>query len=43
MFFWQVDKTPLHFACQHGHIDIVKVLVEGGALINAVDMVNHDL
>ena len=36
---FKVDKAPIHFACQHGHSDIVKMLVSGGAHVNAVDMV----
>jgi len=38
-----VDKAPLHFACQHGHADIVKLLVSGGAHVNAADMVSSSL
>ena len=39
VYKFQVDKVPLHFACQHGHVEIVKVLINGGAHLNSVDMV----
>ena len=32
-FFYK--KTPLHFACEAGYIDIVDLLIENGAEINA--------
>lgn len=39
----QVDRTPIHLAAQHGHIDIVDLLIAGGASVNHIDMVNTDL
>ena len=27
--------TPLHFACHSGHMDMVQLLIENGALIDA--------
>ena len=40
---WQsrtkADKTPLHYAAQNGFRDVVNILVNLGADINAVDMV----
>jgi ankyrin repeat protein len=32
--------TPLHYASRAGHIDIVKVLIEAGAAVNAVTSVS---
>ena len=29
--------TPLHFACQHGHVDVVKILIQEGADVNACE------
>ena len=31
-------RTPLHLACRHGNFPFVKILVENGADINAVDL-----
>lgn len=46
----QLEKTPLHLAAMEGHSDIVSLLVEDGANVNACDMVSmhrwtmlHDL
>ena len=33
----QQNKTALHFACQNGHIEVVKLLVEKGANVNITD------
>ncbi len=35
----KVDKTPLHLAAQHGHLEIAKMLIKSGATVNQVDMV----
>ena len=32
-------KTPLHLACEQGFIELVKLLVDGGANVNALDNV----
>ncbi len=32
------NNTPLHYACQHGYIKIVKLLIERKANINALDL-----
>lgn len=32
-----MGRTPLHLACLHGHLPVVKVLIREGADINAVD------
>lgn len=32
-----MKRTPLHLACLRGHIQVVKVLINAGAEINAVD------
>lgn len=37
--FIQVDRTPIHLAAQNGHIDIVDLLIAGGASVNHTDMV----
>jgi hypothetical protein len=31
--------TPLHYACYHGHVEVVTVLVRAGAQIDAQDRV----
>ena len=31
------DWTPLHMGAFHGHVDVVKVLIQNGADVNAVD------
>lgn len=35
----KVDKTPLHLACQEGHLEVVRHLLSNGADLTAVDMV----
>lgn len=35
----KVDRTPLHVAAQEGHVDIVELLVNHQADIDAKDMV----
>ncbi|OMJ89130.1 hypothetical protein SteCoe_8756 [Stentor coeruleus] len=32
-----MKRTPLHLACLHGHLQVVKVLINAGADINAID------
>lgn len=39
LFLFQVDRTPIHLAAQHGHFDIVDLLIAGGASVNHTDMV----
>ena len=34
-FFYQNDNTSLHYASKYGHIDIVKFLLDHGAIIEA--------
>ena len=36
----KADKTPLHYAAQNGHQEIVAFLLKLDAEINAVDMVS---
>lgn len=31
------ERTPLHFAAAHGHVDVCSVLVSAGAGVNAAD------
>ena len=38
--FLQDHRTPLHLAAMSGHTDIVKLLIEKGADVNAN---NHDV
>lgn len=33
-----VGWTPLHEACNHGHVDIVAILLDNNAFINAYGM-----
>jgi ankyrin repeat protein len=33
--FDEISKTPLHYAAESGHIDIMRVLLEAGADVNA--------
>ena len=35
------EKTPLHFACYFGRIDIAEILLENGAQVSAVDIRGH--
>lgn len=35
----KVDRTPLHVAAQEGHSDIVELLIQHAADIDAKDMV----
>ena len=37
----KVDRTPLHVASQEGHIDIVNLLLQHSADIDAKDMVGQ--
>jgi ankyrin repeat protein len=30
-------RTPLHYACEHGYIDIVRALIKSGANVNIGD------
>lgn len=32
-----INRTPLHLACLHGHLAVVKLLVRALADINALD------
>lgn len=34
----QFNWTPLHHACHAGHVDIIKMLVQSGAMVDAVAM-----
>lgn len=43
MFFFQVDRTPLHMAAQHGHTLVVELLISSGACANNIDMVTHQM
>ena len=38
-----MDRTPIHLAAQHGHFDIVDLLIAGGASVNHTDMVRNTL
>ena len=33
---WQTGENPLHFACRKGRVDILRLLLENGADVNAV-------
>ena len=35
IFIW--ERTPLHYACEEGHLTIVEYLISKGANINAKD------
>lgn len=35
-------KMPLHVACEGGHLHVVKLLVENGAVVDAVAITNQD-
>ena len=35
VFHYEIDMTPLHFACQSGSLGIAKLLIESGADIHA--------
>ena len=37
----QDGVTPLHFACENGHDEVVKILLQGGADPNIQDKVNN--
>ena len=36
----QVKSTPLHYAASGGHLQIVKLLIDAGALISSKDKVS---
>ena len=38
--FLQDHQTPLHWAAMRGHTDVVKLLIEKGADVNAKDKVS---
>lgn len=38
-FVFQLDRTPLHWACAKGHLQIVELLVDMGADLEAKDKV----
>jgi Ankyrin repeats (3 copies) len=35
--FDEISKTPFHYAAESGHIDIMQVLLDAGADVNAID------
>ena len=40
VMFLQDHQTPLHWAASEGHTDIVKIMIEKGADVNAKDKVS---
>ena len=40
MLLLQVGSTPLHYACEKGHREVVKVLINNQADISATDNVS---
>lgn len=41
-FYLQLHRTPLHIASEHGHSDIVSVLLHHRANIEAQDKVRNE-
>ncbi len=39
MYYVQIQKTPLHWACENGHEEVVGLLVSHKANIEALDQV----
>ena len=37
----QCASTPLHAACQGGHVGLAKLLIDRGAYVDAVDQVRE--
>ena len=40
MLLLQFSYTPLHYASQYGHVEVVKVLIDNQAGISATDNVS---